>query len=293
MSIDIDAPSLWLGAFFIAHGTDPVVEEGFPDLIGAPLRNLLQEGILPTKEKEQAVEDLAKRFSESTIMITTDYSGLRVAQMTELRRAMRESGVEFRVIKNSLALMAADSAGKPAMKDVIDGPTGIAFGFGDASEPAKALSDFIRANRSALKIRGAELDGRALTPAEVQQLASLPGKDELIAQLLAQMLSPITGLVGVMNGPVGGLARVLQAHVDNLAQADNSADAGDSAQADDSAEADDSTEADESADAGDSDEADDSAEADDSTEADDSADTDDSAQADDSAEEDDSKQEEE
>ncbi|HAL48877.1 MAG TPA: 50S ribosomal protein L10, partial [Dehalococcoidia bacterium] len=132
---------------------------------------MLRESNVPTKEKEQAVEDLAKRFSESTIMITTDYSGLRVAQMTELRRAMRESGVEFRVIKNSLALMAADSAGKPAMKDVIDGPTGIAFGFGDASEPAKALSDFIRANRSALKIRGAELDGRALTPTEVQQLA--------------------------------------------------------------------------------------------------------------------------
>ncbi|MDP7533640.1 MAG: 50S ribosomal protein L10, partial [SAR202 cluster bacterium] len=83
---------------------------------------------MPTQEKMQAVDELAERFTKSTIMVTTDYSGLRVGQMTALRRAMRESGIEYRVIKNSLALMAADAAGKPAVKDVIEGPTAIAFG---------------------------------------------------------------------------------------------------------------------------------------------------------------------
>ena len=173
---------------------------------------------MPTTDKARQVEELAERFSRSTIVITTDYTGLGVDQMTELRRALREKDVEFRVIKNSLALLAADAAGKPEVKEVIEGPTGIAFGYGDASVPAKALADFIRTTKSALTIRGAELDGRVLDTEQVQQLARLPGRDELVAQLLSLMQSPITGLVYVLNGPISGLARVLRQHADNLAQ---------------------------------------------------------------------------
>ena len=173
---------------------------------------------MPTADKARQVEELAERFSRSTIVITTDYTGLDVGQMTELRRALRERDVEFRVIKNSLALMAADAAGKPEVKEVIDGPTGIAFGYGDATVPARALADYIRATRSPLTIRGAELDGQVLDARQVQQLASLPGKDELVAQLLSRMLSPISGLVYVLNGPIAGLARVLRQHADNLAK---------------------------------------------------------------------------
>lgn len=173
---------------------------------------------MPTTDKARQVEELAERFSRSTIVITTDYTGLGVDQMTELRRALRERDVEFRVIKNSLALLAADAAGKPEVKEVIEGPTGIAFGYGDASVPAKALADFIRTTKSALTIRGAELDGRVLDTEQVQQLARLPGRDELVAQLLSLMQSPITGLVYVLNGPISGLARVLRQHADNLAQ---------------------------------------------------------------------------
>ena len=173
--------------------------------------------MVPTTDKARQVEELAERFSRSTIVITADYTGLGVDQMTELRRALRQSDVEFRVIKNSLALMAADAAGKPEVKEVIEGPTGIAFGYGDASVPAKALADFIRSTRSPLTIRGAELDGRVLDAQQVQQLASLPGRDELVAQLLSRMQSPISGLVYVLNGPIAGLARVLQQHADKLA----------------------------------------------------------------------------
>ena len=172
---------------------------------------------MPTTDKARQVEELAERFRRSKIVITADYTGLGVGQMTELRRALRDKDVEFRVIKNSLALMAADAAGKPEVKEVIEGPTGIAFGYGDATIPAKALTDFIRANRSPLTIRGAELDGQVLDTQQVQQLASLPGRDELVAQLLSRMMSPISGLVYVLNGPIAGLARVLQQHADNLA----------------------------------------------------------------------------
>ena len=171
---------------------------------------------MPTQAKVDAVNNLAEKLEKSAIVITTNYSGLPVGEMTELRRALREAGVEYRVIKNTLAFLAADQAGKPAVKDVIEGPTGIAFGYGEPTEPAKALSGFIRSNRSALTIQGGELDGRALSGEDVERLAAMPTRDELVAILLMRMNGPISGLVNVLNGPIAGLARVLQGHIDNL-----------------------------------------------------------------------------
>ena len=173
---------------------------------------------MPTELKEQKVAELAELFSNSSILITADYSGLPVGQMNEMRRALQAEGVKFRVIKNSLALLAADASGKPALKEVIEGQTGIAFGDGEPTVPAKALSDYIRRSRSALKILGAEFEGQALNPQQITQLATLPSKDQLVSLLLARMKSPMSGLVNVLNGPLGGLARVLKQHADNLAQ---------------------------------------------------------------------------
>ena len=118
---------------------------------------------MPTQAKEDAVSELADKFGRSSIVITTDYSGLPVGEMTALRRALREAGVEYRVVKNTLAYLAADAAGRPAIKEAIEGPTGIALGYGEPTEPAKALSGFIRSARSDLKVRGGELDGKTLT----------------------------------------------------------------------------------------------------------------------------------
>ena len=173
---------------------------------------------MPTIEKQNKVEELTQLFNDSSILITTDYSGLGVSQINELRRALQEQGVNFRVIKNSLAYLAADAAGKPALKDVIEGQTGITFTTDEPTIPAKALSDFIKKTRYSLKILGAELDGKALGAEEVQRLAALPSKDELVSMLLSRMQSPISGLVNVLNGPLTGLTVVLQRHADNLAQ---------------------------------------------------------------------------
>ncbi|MCY4654039.1 MAG: 50S ribosomal protein L10 [Dehalococcoidia bacterium] len=173
---------------------------------------------MPTQAKEDAVELLKDKFERSSIVITTNYSGLPVSEMTELRRALREANVEYRIIKNTLAYIAADQAGKPAIKDVINGPTGVAFGYEDPLEPARALSGFIRTNRSSLAIMGGEMDGRPLTSDQVNQLATMPGREELVAQLLMRMNSPVAGLVNVLNGPIAALARVLQGHVDNIQQ---------------------------------------------------------------------------
>lgn len=171
---------------------------------------------MPTERKVQAVQDMVGWLDGATIVISTSYAGLPVTDMTALRRALREKEVLYKVVKNTLAYIAAENAGKPEIKEIIQGPSAIAFGYGEPTDPAKALSDFIRETRSPLEIRGAVLDGRVLDSEQVQQLANLPGKDELVALMLSRMQSPISGLVNVLNGPIAGLARVLQGHIDNL-----------------------------------------------------------------------------
>ncbi len=173
---------------------------------------------MPTEKKIEAVKEIQEWMKDTSIIITTDYSGLPVGEMTDLRRALREKGVRYKVIKNTLTYLAADAAGQPLVKDIVQGPTAIAFGYDDPIGPAKALSEFISNNRSALEIRGAIMDGRLLTAAEIDALAKLPSKDVLIAMLMGQLQGPIAGLANVLNGPLSGLARVLQQHSDNLAQ---------------------------------------------------------------------------
>lgn len=173
---------------------------------------------MPTEKKVEAVKEIQGWLKDTSIIITTNYSGLAVGEMTALRRVLRESGVRYKVVKNTLTYLAADAAGQPLVKDIVQGPTAIAFGYDDPIEPARALSEYISNNRSALEIRGAIMDGRLLTVAEIDALAKLPSKDVLIARLMGQLQGPVAGLARVLNGPLSGLARVLQQHSDNLAE---------------------------------------------------------------------------
>lgn len=171
---------------------------------------------MPTTKKAQDVTTLEKRIAESTIAIATDYSGMSVTDMTDLRRALRGQGVDFRVVKNTLTYIAADTAGKPQIKEIVQGPTGMAFGYGEVVDPAKALTDFIRDRRSALKVRGAVMGDRTLTPDEVEALGKLPPKDVLIARLAGQLQGGIAGLLYVLSAPITGLAIVLKRHTEAL-----------------------------------------------------------------------------
>ena len=105
---------------------------------------------------------------------------MSVDAMTELRRALRGRGVDFRVVKNRLSYLAADAAGKPILKEIITGPTGLALGVGDPVEPPKALSDFIANTRYPLKLRGGLLADRVLSDEDLGNMAKLSSKDELI-----------------------------------------------------------------------------------------------------------------
>ena len=169
---------------------------------------------MPTEKKTQQIELIKSKLLECSIAISTDYRGLSVNDMTNLRRSLRDKGVEYKVVKNSLTYRAADEAAMPEIKEIVQESTGIAFGYGDPVQVAKALDEFIRSSRLPLNIRGAILDHEILTADRVMALAQLPPKDVLIAQLMGQMKSPISGLVTALNGVVTGLVTVLHRHIE-------------------------------------------------------------------------------
>ena len=168
------------------------------------------------EKKKEAVSQLAEKLSGCNIAITTDYRGLSVAEMTELRRGLRQVGTEYRVVKNTLARFAAEEAGKEGLNQIIEGPTAIAFGYADITEPAKALIDYIRSSRGALRIRGGLLEQRVLTPSQVEALATLPSREVLVAKLLGGMQGPIFGLVQVLSATLAGFVGLLSARVKQL-----------------------------------------------------------------------------
>lgn len=163
------------------------------------------------EEKKQAVSELAQKLERSSIVITTNFRGLSVAEMTELRRRLRQEEIEYRVIKNTLAHFAAEQAGKEGLISIIEGPTAIAFGYGDVVAPAKALIDYIRSAKSELRISGGLMEQRVLSASEVATLATLPPKEVLIAKLLSGMQGSILALVNVLNANITGLVSLLVA----------------------------------------------------------------------------------
>jgi large subunit ribosomal protein L10 len=177
---------------------------------------------MPTEKKRKQVEDLIQHLHRFRIAVATNPTGLSVSAINELRRQLRERGIDYKVVKNRLALIAADQSEKPEFKALLDGPTAIAFGYDEeVQDVAKVLSEYIKTTRAPLQLRGGVLDGQVLTPHQIQVLASLPSKNELIAKFLGQLQSPITGLVNILSSPMRGLATALQRRVEQVQNRSN------------------------------------------------------------------------
>lgn len=161
-------------------------------------------------EKVAVVEELAQKFQESAAAIFTDYRGLNVQDITELRKRLRESGVEYRVVKNTLTSLAAKAANIESIDQLLGGPTAIAFNPTDPVAPAKVLSEFAKIN-NALEIKGGVLDGAVIDKDGVERLASLPSREELLATVAMRMQGPIYGLVYVLQGTLQSLVFALDA----------------------------------------------------------------------------------
>lgn len=179
---------------------------------------------MPTQAKVDRVNELKDKLERCSIVVSTNYTGLPVNAVTELRRQMRGASIEFTVVKNNLMKLACDAADRPSGKDIVEGPTAVAFGYEQPEVVAKALTDYIRANRSTLEIRGALLgQTQTLAPEQVTRLAALPSQPQLVATLLGQMQAPLQRLLGVMNGPVQNLGGLLRARIDQLESEDSTA----------------------------------------------------------------------
>ena len=168
------------------------------------------------QKKAQIIDKLQEAFSKCSVGILTNYRGLSTPEITILRRRLRESGIEYKVVKNTLARFAAQRAGKDNLVGSFDGPIAIAFGYGDIAEPAKVLADYIRNTQSSLSIKGGFLGYRLLILEEVMTLSTLPSKEMLLAKVLGGMQGPILALLGCLTSPMRGIMGVLQARIQQL-----------------------------------------------------------------------------
>ena len=170
------------------------------------------------EKKVQIVSNLADDLSRSTIIIATNYQGLLAKQMAELRNALAKAGVEYHVVKNTLVYRAADHAGKPQLRDIIEGPVALAFGYDDIVNTAKALNQYIKSAALSLQIRGGLLGDRILLPEEVVSLANLPPREVLISKLIGQLQAPVGTLHNILNLPLQGLLNVLQNRAQTISE---------------------------------------------------------------------------
>jgi len=171
---------------------------------------------MPTEKKEKVVASLQHVFSECDIGVFTDYRGLKTSELNELRIKLREADIDYKVVKNSLAQIAARNAGLDHIVDTFQGPLAVAFGYGDPAKTAKALVDYIQISKSTLSIKMGFLSDRILSAAELNTLARLPSREVLLSKLFGSMKSPIYGLVNVLAGPMRGMIGVLQARIQQL-----------------------------------------------------------------------------
>jgi large subunit ribosomal protein L10 len=172
---------------------------------------------MPTQEKADVIKELKETIERSNATLYTDYRGLTVAEVTDLRKKLRAVDAEYHIVKNTLFKRAA--AGKLPLDELdphLMGPTAIGFAKGDAVAATKALLDFMKDHKE-MSLKAGVVDGKLFNPEQVTALSKLPSKEVLIAQMLGQFNAPITGLVGTLNGIISNFVFTLQAVADKKA----------------------------------------------------------------------------
>lgn len=161
------------------------------------------------EKKTEVVAEVAETVSHSTAMYFTDFSGLTVEQATELRRELRKSGIEYRVVKNTLIKKALEQVtGYDKVYDKLVGPTGIAFAFEDAVVPAKVIDKFVQKHQK-LSLKAAVLEKQVYDGSKLKDLAKLPSKTEVMASILGSIQSPLAAVPTVLNAVMRDLVSVI------------------------------------------------------------------------------------
>lgn len=173
-------------------------------------------------EKDSEIEFLTDCYSKAKVALCADYRGLTVAQITQLRRELREAGSEGRVVKNTLARISAEKVfaeaeerERKAFVEMLEGPSFMVFSYEDPVAPAKVLANFAKGNQN-LRLKGGWLEGAFVNPEGVEALSRMPGRQEMLARLLSVINGPATKLLRLMNTPATQMVRVVDGHRSNL-----------------------------------------------------------------------------
>jgi large subunit ribosomal protein L10 len=162
------------------------------------------------EQKQAVIQELVEKLGNAKGAVLTDFRGINVIKVTELRRQLRAAGVDFKVVKNTLAKRATSELGITDLDQYLEGATAIAYSLEDPVAPAKAVSEFIKANRM-LSIKAGLVEGSVITADGVQALADLPPREVLVAQVVGAIAAPISGFLNVLQGPVRKLGYALEA----------------------------------------------------------------------------------
>ena len=171
---------------------------------------------MPTEKKIREVEELTDALTRSSVVIGADYRGLRVDETTALRRTLRDAGMTMHVVKNTLFLRAAEAAGKTGASELAEGPTALIFGFDDPIAPIKAVVDYQRTARNTFVARKAFMDGTVYAGARLTELATMPSKEQLIAEIAGGFDSPITTFSYLLSATIQEFSGLIDARAGQL-----------------------------------------------------------------------------
>ncbi len=165
---------------------------------------------MPTPEKEAVVAEVAEQLQQANSIFLTDFTGLNVQELGELRKSFREVQVKYRVVKNTLTKLSAKEAGCDDLVEYFIGPTGLAFGMDDPAAPAKVIRDFAKKNDK-LKVRACLFEGVLFGEERVAELADLPSREGVLGQLVGVLQAPVSNLAFSLNGILSKLVYALDA----------------------------------------------------------------------------------
>ena len=174
---------------------------------------------MPTAKKIEEVEELTETLRRSTVVIGAEYRGLSVKDTTVLRRQLRDTGVEMRVVKNTLFKRATDNIGKSNMVVLAEGPTALIIGFDDPIGPIKTVVEYQRTARNTFVARKAYLEGQVFAGAQLSDLATMPPKETMIAEFAGMLQSPIYNLVSLLSATMQEFSGLIDARSEQLSPA--------------------------------------------------------------------------
>jgi large subunit ribosomal protein L10 len=160
--------------------------------------------------KTDKVEEIKEVITKAKVAIVSDYRGLSVAEITNLRRRLQKEDGDYTVVKNTLAKLAIKGTQFEGLEEFLKGPSAIAFGFGDEVAPAKVILQYLKEAKKTNEVKGGVLDGKVISASDVKAISSLPGKQELLAKIMGSLNSPAQGIANTLNGVTRALVIAME-----------------------------------------------------------------------------------